>query len=242
MPLLGLIGYPLAHSFSPAYFKQKFKDENLLDWDYQAFPLKDLDGLPAFLNSQSELIGFNVTIPHKTEVLKYCNTLSEEVEKIGAANFILIHPETKLLSAYNTDYWGFAQSLKTWYTGEGRALVLGNGGSSKAIQYALELLQKSFDVCSRNGELNYSNLDLSQYDLIVNCTPIGMSSNKELSEELELPCQQINCTHFFYDLVYNPDNTAMMQRFAAKGAKVKNGLEMLHLQADKAWEMIQSCQ
>ncbi len=239
MPLLGLIGYPLAHSFSPAYFKQKFKDENLLEWDYQAFPLKDLDELPAFLNSQSELIGFNVTIPHKTEVLKYCNTLSEEVEKIGAANFILIHPETKLLSAYNTDYLGFTQSLKSWYTGNGPALVLGNGGSSKAIQFALDKLQIPYDVCSRKGELNYSNLDLSQYTLIVNCTPIGMSnSTQSLPMELELPYQQINSKHFFYDLVYNPENTAMMQQFAAKGARVKNGLEMLHLQADIAWDMI----
>lgn len=238
MPLLGLIGYPLAHSFSPAYFKQKFKDENLLEWDYQAFPLKDLVELPSFLNSQSELIGFNVTIPHKTEVLKYCNTLSEEVEKIGAANFILIHPETKFLSAYNTDYLGFTQSLKTWYTGNGPALVLGNGGSSKAIQYALDKLEIPFEVSSRKGELNYSNLDLSQYDLVVNCTPIGMSGNIDKDGLLDLPYHQINGSHNFYDLVYNPENTAMMQQFVAKGAKVKNGLEMLHLQADIAWEML----
>jgi shikimate dehydrogenase len=239
MPLLGLIGYPLAHTFSPAYFKQKFKDENHLDWDYQAFPLEYIESLPSLLDSQTELIGFNVTIPHKTGVLKYCHTLSEEVEKIGAANFILIDPKTKLLSAYNTDYWGFADSLKAWYTGNGRALVLGNGGSSKAIQYALEILQIPFDVCSRMGELNYSNIDLSRYQLLVNCTPVGMSGvTQDGNGELNLPYQQINRTHFFYDLVYNPERTIMMEHFAAQGAVVKNGLEMLHLQADKAWEMV----
>lgn len=239
MPLLGLIGYPLGHTFSPKYFKQKFKDENLLDWDYQAFSIENLEALPELINSQADLIGFNVTIPHKTEVLKYCYALSEEVDKIGAANFILIDPKTKLLSAYNTDYFGFAKSLESWYNGRGRALVLGSGGSSKAIQYALEKLHITFDVCSRKGELNYSNVDLSLYDLIVNCTPIGMSAyTQQETDILDLPYHQISQTHYFYDLVYNPENTSMMQRFAAHGARVKNGMEMLHLQADKAWEMV----
>jgi shikimate dehydrogenase len=241
MPLLGLIGYPLAHSFSPAYFKQKFKDENLLDWDYQAFPIESIELLPTLLDLHPDLIGFNVTIPHKTEVLKYCHTLSEEVDKIGAANFILIDPKTKLLSAYNTDYFGFAKSLEAWYNGCGRALVLGSGGSSKAIQYALDNLNISHDGCGRNGEINYSNVDLNQYDLIVNCTPIGMSTyTLHETDVLDLPYHQINNSHCFYDLVYNPENTSMMQRFAARGARVKNGIEMLHLQADKAWEMVKN--
>jgi shikimate dehydrogenase len=240
MPLLGLIGYPLAHSFSPAYFKLKFKEGNHIDWDYQVFPIPEIDQLPELIALHPNLIGFNVTIPHKTEVLKYCHILSEEVEEIGAANFILIDPETKLLSAYNTDYWGFSQSLETWYTGNGRALILGNGGSSKAIQYALKSLKILFDVCSMNGDLNYSNLDLSQYSLLVNCTPVGMSGNLNEKDCLDLPYHQINSSHNFYDLVYNPENTAMMQKFAAHGAKVKSGLEMLHLQADKAWEMLRA--
>jgi shikimate dehydrogenase len=238
MPLLGLIGYPLAHSFSPAYFKQKFKEENRIDWDYQIFPIPEIDQLPELIALHPNLIGFNVTIPHKTEVLKYCHTQSEEVEEIGAANFILIDPETKLLSAFNTDYWGFAVSLKTWYHGNRRALVLGNGGSSKAIQYALKSLKILFDVCSRHGTLNYRNLDLSQYDLLVNCTPVGMSGNLNEKDCLDLPYHQINSSHNFYDLVYNPENTAMMQKFADNGAKVKSGLEMLYLQADKAWDMV----
>jgi shikimate dehydrogenase len=238
MPLMGLIGYPLAHSFSPGYFKEKFKLEDLSDWDYQAFPLTEINKLPELISLHPNLIGFNVTIPYKSEVLKYCNSQSDEVKAIGAANFILIDPETKFLSAYNTDYWGFTQSLETWYTGNGRALILGNGGSSKAIQYALEKLQIPFDVCSRKGDLNYRNLDLSQYSLIVNCTPVGMSGNTDKDGLLDLPYHQINSSHYFYDLVYNPETTGMMQKFADRGAKAKNGLEMLHLQADKAWEML----
>jgi shikimate dehydrogenase len=239
MPLLGLIGYSLEHSFSPAYFKQKFKAENLSDWEYQAFPMAEIDRLPELISTHPNLLGFNVTIPHKTGVLKFCLSQSEEVKAIGAANFILIDPITKSLRAYNTDFWGFAKSLKTWYHGTGRAIVFGNGGSSKAIQYALKTLHVSFDVCSRNGALNYGNLDLSQYDLLVNCTPTGMDGNiYGDSNLLDLPYHQINSSHYYYDLVYNPETTAMMQRFVDNGAKVKNGLEMLHLQADKAWEMV----
>jgi shikimate dehydrogenase len=240
MPLLGLIGYPLAHSFSPEYFKNKFTEENLSDWDYQAFPIHEIDALPELIALHPNLIGFNVTIPHKTEVLKYCHILSEEVEEIGAANFILIDPKTKLLSAFNTDFWGFTQSLLSWYKGNGRALVLGNGGSSKAIQYALQRLDVSFDVCTRNGALNYGNINFGIYTLIVNCTPVGMSGNSNAEGCLDLPYEQIHSAHYFYDLVYNPENTPMMQKFTDNGAKVKNGLEMLHLQADKAWEMVKA--
>jgi len=238
MPLLGLIGYPLGHTFSPTYFKQKFKAENISDWDYQAFPISDIGLLPDLIFSHPNLVGFNVTIPYKTEVLNFCFSQSAEVEAIGAANFILIEPTSKSLSAYNTDFWGFAESLKTWYNGNGKALVLGNGGSSKAIQYALKILQISFEVCSRKGGLNYSNIDLSKYDLVVNCTPVGMSGNTDNDGLLDLPYHQIGSAHYFYDLVYNPENTSMMQHFKANGAKVKNGLEMLHLQADRAWEMV----
>lgn len=241
MPLLGLIGFPLAHSFSPGYFKQKFKAENVLDWDYQLFPIETIEELPQLIENHPQLLAFNVTIPHKETVLQYCQEFSQEVTEIGAANFIVIDRKRQTLTAYNTDYWGFYNSLLPWYTGHKKALVLGSGGSSKAIQLALKNLNIDFDLNSRSRAIDFKLSPLNQYSLIVNCTPLGMhSAIKSYPDLYPLPYEQIDKSHFFYDLVYNPELSPMILEFSKHQAQIKNGLEMLHLQADKAWEIVKA--
>jgi shikimate dehydrogenase len=245
MPLLGLIGYPLAHSFSPAWFKQRFEAEGLKGWDYRLFPLEDLRDLPELIRHEPELLALNVTIPHKQDVLHYCSSISEEAAEIGAANLILIERENTgfMLRAYNTDHFGFSESLrKVQTTINGKALILGSGGSSKAVAYALKQMQIPFDVAGRSLPLNYDNLDLAAYSLIVNCSPVGMQRSDSTGYPTLLPLnyEAVYAGQLFYDLVYNPAETDMMQRFSARGAAAMNGLSMLHLQADKAWEIIKS--
>jgi shikimate dehydrogenase len=242
MPLLGLIGYPLAHSFSPEYFKQKFEHLKISNWQYKAFPITEIHLLPDLLGNNPDLIGLNVTIPYKTEVLPYCDTLSPEVIEIGAANLILIDrnaPSDLKIKAYNTDAYGFYESLIPWYKHKGnKSLIMGTGGVSKAVQYVLKSMDIPFDIVSRTGKLTYAELEINQYGLLINCTPIGtLKENSEKESFLPLDYAKINKDMYFYDMVYNPQYTDMMAAFEIKGAQVKNGLEMLHLQADKTWEI-----
>lgn len=237
MPLLGLIGFPLTHSFSPQYFQSIFLSEGLKNWDYQLFPLPDIHALPELLRTQQELLAFNVTIPHKAAVLSFCQEQSEEVTAIGAANLVLVNRVDQSLKAFNTDVWGFENSLFPWYQGGKRALIIGSGGSSKAVQFVLKNKGIPIDVLSRSKPESSTILHLSHYDLIVNCTPLGMLHH-QADPLYPLPYHQINTQHSFFDLVYNPQETAMMKVFAAAGAQTKNGLEMLHLQADRAWQLI----
>jgi shikimate dehydrogenase len=244
MPKLGLIGFPLSHSFSPKYFESKFKDLGLTDWSYELFPIRNIHQVPKIIESNPDLVAFNVTIPYKEEILEYCEILSEDVENISAANLIVINKinSTHNLSAYNTDYLGFSKSLLHFTNGKkiNSALVMGTGGSSKAIQYALKKLKIPFHVQSRDSKPNYSELNLSRFDLIINCTPVGMHKEniqKTLSLPLNFKSIQKNC--LYYDLIYNPEKTEMMNKFEEHGALTKNGLEMLHLQADEAWKIIQ---
>jgi shikimate dehydrogenase len=245
MPLLGLIGYPLSHSFSQEYFRKKFRDLQLHDWDYQLFPIKNISELPGIIRQNEDLQALNVTIPHKQSVLSYCDSLSEEVKAIGAANLLLIDRMNSkpALKAFNTDSPAFAESLRTWYKDKnGKALVLGNGGSSKAIQYALQKMNIGFDVTGRSLDLDFESVDLSLYELVINCTPLGMNKpgTDFENELLPLNYEQVHAGQYFYDLVYNPAETAMMKQFARRGATVRNGLEMLHLQADLGWGVVRS--
>jgi shikimate dehydrogenase len=246
MSLIGLIGYPLGHSFSPQYFINKFKDLNLDNWEYKALPLKNISDINELVLDHSDLVAFNVTIPHKESILDYCEFLSEEVEEIGACNLVLVErtDDNRIsLSAYNTDHYGFSKSLKSWMKQKPKkALVLGSGGSSKAVQYALKQWKVECDEVGRTSfPIQYKNLNLKSYDLIVNCTPIGMhQENSNLNKTLPLPYEKIDSKMHFYDLVYNPIETEMMKLFSEHQAKVKNGLEMLHLQADRTWEIVSS--
>ncbi len=238
MNLIGLIGFPLSHSFSPLYFSEKFKQLGLENtWKYEAFEMEHIESIVEFIESKPQLKAFNVTIPYKQEILNYCQEIDEAVLQIGAANCIFIKRELgKLhLKASNTDYLGFIKSIS--HLKPKKALILGNGGAALAVQFALKKLNIEFQTVSRKGLFQYQDLDEHQfieYDLIVNSTPVGTKGFKE--QELPLPYFAIQKHQFFVDLVYNPSETKMMQQFNSKHAKSMNGLSMLHHQADLFWE------
>lgn len=243
--LFGLIGFPLSHSFSKQYFSEKFVRERITDAYYELFPLSALDQLPGLLNRHSNLQGLNVTIPYKQQILPYLHHIDEGAKAVGAVNTVYI-TEGQSLIGFNTDVYGFENSLYAWLLKERgqledmRGLILGTGGAAKAVAYALRRLGLPHDWVSRRpeaGQLGYEKLELGAYHLIVNTTPLGMSPKVEQCPAI--PYDQLGPQHYLYDLVYNPESTLFMQKGAAQGAKVKNGLEMLIGQAEKAWEIWQ---
>ena len=245
MNTLGLIGFPLSHSFSPSYFAEKFKLLGINEWEYQLFPINQIHLLSTLIQKTKNLKGLNITIPYKETVLNYCTSLSKEAEAIGAVNFLQIKDSE--IIGHNTDWIGFTNSLKNWYQPSlKKALVLGNGGSSKAIIYGLKVSGIPYDVVSRNKvkyntSLEYKDINediFSTYDLIINCTPLGTLNHQE--KLLTLPYHSIQSYQYFYDLVYNPSNTEMMKLFENAKAKTKNGLEMLQIQADETWILAQN--
>jgi len=233
----GLIGYPLTHSFSPDYFKNKFESLGVEDADYKLFEVNDLDSVKKLIITY-DLLGFNITIPHKQSIIPYLDELTPEANAIGSVNCVKV-VEGKLIG-YNTDEFGFRTSL-TRLIGDKKvekALVLGNGGSSKAVQFALRQLKIDFSVVSRSGDLNYNNLSPSMIrtcQLIINTTPLGLFP--KVDEFPNIPYEAIIGSHFAFDLIYNPSETAFMRKCSLGGAQVKNGQEMLELQADKSWEI-----
>lgn len=239
MRKFGLIAYPVAHSFSKQYFEKKFAQEGISDAAYELFPLPDIQDLPALLEAHPELCGLNVSIPHKQSVIPFLDELSDEAKAIGAVNTIRIerNADQIRLLGFNTDYTGFRKSLDPLLTpGIKKALVLGNGGSSKTVQKALSDLGIGFRVISRSGELNYESLlasDVEAVQLIVNTTPLGMWPN--INQAPEIPYAAINTDHLLFDLVYNPEPSLFLQKGLNKGARIKGGLEMLSLQAEAAW-------
>lgn len=243
--MFGLIGYPLGHSFSAKYFAEKFKRENLNE-QYCLFPLNEIKELDNLLEENVGLQGLNVTIPYKETVMTYLDELSPDASAIGAVNVIKIfksnNGEKPYLKGYNTDWEGFSLSLSPLLTGnERKALVLGTGGASKAITYALSKLGIMPTLVSRRMQedtITYEKLDKSIIEdnlLIVNTTPLGMFPHTE-SYPL-IPYEHLTSRHICYDLVYNPLETEFMKRCAAMGATTKNGLEMLHIQAELSWKI-----
>lgn len=244
MKSYGLVGRKLSHSFSQGYFENRFRIQNITDCKYQLFELSAISELPELIKSHSDLVGFNVTIPYKKAILPYLDHLDESAEKVGAVNVVKVE-EGRVLKGYNTDYQAFKKSLKNWI-GEvmlQSALVLGTGGASKAVTAALNELEIAFRLVSRKpntDELPYSDLidDPKLFEsnqLIINTTPLGMSPNVE--GHPDIPYQLLNSTHYLYDLVYNPEITQFLTLGQAQGANIKNGLEMLHLQAELSWEI-----
>ncbi len=241
MPDLGLIGYPLEHSFSPGYFKEKFDKENLHDWTYRAFPLEKIDLFPALWEENPFLVGLNVTIPYKEKVIPFLDELDISASKIGAVN--TIRKVEGQLVGYNTDIYGFKRSLQDLLLGTypAKALVLGTGGASKAVVHVLENLKINPILVSRTpseGEMGYGEItqgNIEEYPLIINTTPLGTYPHTEFAPKL--PYEFITAEHFMYDLVYNPVKTLFLKKGELKGAQIINGLKMLHLQADKAWEI-----
>jgi shikimate dehydrogenase len=240
--LLGLIGEKLGHSFSKKYFSEKFANEQISGFSYELFELRAISELPILLKAHPNLIGLNVTIPYKTSIIPYLHKLDETAQLIGAVNTIKISPDGTL-HGYNTDWVGFRDSLKGFIRNEhiAKALILGTGGSAKAVMAALSKLGIAALFVSRrqgNGVLTYADLNediMTKHRLIVNCTPLGMYPKTDSMPDL--PIQWLKPQHFVYDLIYNPELTLLMQMAASKGAHVKNGYEMLVLQAEAAWQI-----
>jgi shikimate dehydrogenase len=252
MRLFGLIGYPLGHSFSKRYFTEKFGRENIADARYELFPLEQISGLPALLDAHPELCGLNVTIPHKEQVLPYLDALDDTARAVGAVNCIRI--DNGRLTGYNTDVTGFRESLLAWPAFQaaflqkpaGESFILGTGGASKAVAHVLQSLGLSFRFVSRSpagaGQMSYEALaaTLSRQlsppsRFFINTTPLGMAPHTEAWPEL--PFHLLQPQDLVYDLIYNPVETVLLQRAKTQGCAIKNGLEMLHLQAEAAWRV-----
>lgn len=240
MNLYGLIGYPLGHSFSKQYFTQKFETEGLEDCSFELFPLERIDIFPELLRSQPLLHGLAVTIPYKESVMQYLQSVSDEAQKIGAVNCIEFLPEG--LKGHNTDVVGFERSfvplLRPHHT---KALVLGTGGASKAAQYVLKKLAVPYLLVSRNageGLVTYEMINeqlLEEYTVVINCSPVGMSPNENAAPQI--PYEFIGPYHYLFDLVYKPDETKFLTEGKSRGAIIKNGHEMLVLQAEENWKI-----
>lgn len=243
---LGLIGFPLGHSFSKNYYINKFENENITNIDYDLYPVKDMQSFEELYNLDSDYRGFNVTIPHKLAVIPLLTELSDEAKKIGAVNCITIKKEgTKtILKGYNTDAYGFEESLKPLLkTQHKRALVLGNGGAAKAVFYTLEKLNIPYLIVSRtkaNGDITYEEINaeiMETHQIIINCSPVGTFPN--VDDCPAIPYEHITKDHILYDLIYNPEETMFLKKGKIMGSQIKNGYEMLMLQAEKNWDIWQ---
>lgn len=243
MDKYGLIGYPLGHSFSKSYFNEKFENEGI-NAEYINFEIPTLDSLPEILASNPELKGLNVTIPYKEKVISYLDSISPEARAIGAVNVIRVDHKGNdtYLKGFNSDVIGFTKSIEPLLERfHKKALILGTGGASKAVNFGLKSLGLETVFVSRferPGTIQYSQITpdiIQEYNVIVNCTPCGMYPH--IDECPQLPYEAMTSKNILYDLLYNPDETLFMKKGAQHGATVKNGLEMLLLQAFASWEL-----
>jgi shikimate dehydrogenase len=242
MDKYGLLGKNISYSFSRDYFKNKFKDDNILDTSYENFELQDISEFTEVIKNNPNLKGLNVTIPYKEKIIPYLTNLDKIAKKIGAVNTIRISKKGKL-KGYNTDYYGFKKSLKPHLESHHKkALVLGTGGASKAIAYALKKLNIEIDFVSRNlskkTKFTYESLtenDIKNHQIIINCTPLG--THPDINNYPNIPYQAITKKHILFDLIYNPKETKFLQFGKAKNATTINGLQMLIFQANKAWKI-----
>lgn len=242
MRKFGLIGYPLSHSFSPAFFAEKFRREGFSDCFYEAFPIKSIKELETLLANHPGLEGLNVTIPYKKDVLPYLQNSTEAVEKTGACNCIKI--ENGKLTGYNTDVIGFEKSLLPNLTpAYNKALILGTGGAAAAVEFVLKKLEIDFLFVSRNNKagesiITYNEIRseiLNEYKLIINTTPLGMFP--DVNNCPDIPYEFITSSHYLYDLVYNPPQTLFLKKGSEKNAITKNGSDMLIIQAEESWKI-----
>jgi shikimate dehydrogenase len=245
MRKFGLVGNPLGHSFSKTYFANKFRNDVLSDCRYDNFEMYDIISLKDLIDSDSEIVGLNITIPYKSEVLSILDSVDELALEIGAVNVIKITDRggKRLLKGFNTDIYGFEQSLTPHLVGRkiDNALIIGTGGSSKAVAFVLGRLGiriTSLSRSSKEGSVTYRELSdetLRNSRLIINTTPVGMFPLINRKPELNYSC--IGPDHILYDLIYNPLRTSFLQKGEEQGCTVINGLEMLHIQAEKSWEI-----
>ncbi|CAM3408876.1 shikimate dehydrogenase [Empedobacter falsenii] len=239
MRQFGLIGRNISYSFSKSYFAEKFINENIVDAVYNVFDLQHIDEVEKIFEAEG-LIGFNVTIPYKQEIIPFLDELSPEAKAIGAVNTVLIKEGKRI--GHNTDCYGFQHSLQPLLEQHHKkALVLGNGGAAKAIFYILDQLNITYKIVSRTKIKNHFTYDelneeiMHSHQIIVNCSPVGTFPNIENAPLL--PYQFLNENHLLYDLIYNPAVTKFLENGQHNGSKIKNGHEMLILQAEKAWEI-----
>lgn len=233
----GLIGYPLTYSFSPSYFASKFEEKRIVDAEYQSFPVEQIEDIKGLIDSG--ILGFNVTIPYKEQIIPYLDKLSDAAKTIGAVN--TVHIVDGKLIGYNTDVYGLENSLYRLLDGVcvKKALILGTGGASKACQYVLDQMGIEYRLVSRNPKyLTYDQLDaeiMAEHTLIINTTPLGTSPDVDTCPDI--PYKLLGDSHFVFDLVYNPEKSLFLTRAEAQGAAIINGLSMLHDQADESWKI-----
>lgn len=249
MKQLGLIGFPLSHSFSKKYFDEKFQKLNLTDYSFDVFPMENINQFPNLIQQHKNLIGLSVTLPHKETIIPFLDELDNVAKEIGAVNCIKI--KNGKLTGYNTDALGFKQSLRPFLdVNHTKALVFGNGGASKAVAYVLKKLnidvwfvtRKRFETSDLRYEtannLTYEELTpdiINACKLLVNTTPVGTYPNE--NECLPIPYSAITPQHLVYDLTYNPTETLFLQKAKQQGALISNGYNMLCFQADEAWKI-----
>ncbi|MDY4432170.1 MAG: shikimate dehydrogenase [Prevotella sp.] len=242
MDRYGIIGYPLGHSFSPGFFNEKFHNERI-DAIYEMYEIPQIESITGIIESTPNLRGLNVTIPYKQKIIEYLDELSDEARNIGAVNVVrVIHKDNKIYTkGYNSDVIGFMRSIEPLIEKHHKkALILGTGGASKAVEYGLQKLGLQTLKVSRYERpdtIQYENVTpdiIHEYNVIVNCTPLGMYPHVDTCPDLPYDCMDSH--NLLYDLIYNPDETLFLKKGKASGAVVKNGLEMLLLQAYASWE------
>ena len=239
----GLIGKNISYSFSKGYFLDKFKELKLDNYSFRNYDLPDISEFPFITyHKEEEFGGFNVTIPYKQSIIKYLSSLDADAQEIGAVNTIKVTSDNELIG-FNTDVYGFKNSLKPLLKSHyKKALILGTGGASKAVAFVLDKLNLDFQFVSRSPTsddmISYNNLSketIEEHQLIINCTPLG--THPKIKECPDIPYEFLTDKHFLYDLIYNPSETEFLKRGKKQGAIIKNGLEMLELQAEKSWEI-----
>lgn len=237
----GLLGRNIGYSFSKKYFSKKFKDDVFNGNSYENFDIPEINYLTELVKKNPDLNGLNVTIPYKEQVIPFLDKLSKKATLIGAVNTIKF-TKNKKLKGYNTDFYGFKKTLKPLLEPHHKkALILGTGGASKGVAFALDELNILYTFVSREAKENSIDYDLinattfDNYQIIINCTPVGTSPNIEASPNL--PYQFFTAKHIAYDLIYNPEETAFLRKAKTNGAIIKNGYDMLVFQAEKAWKI-----
>ena len=241
MKVFGLIGKNIEYSFSKKYFTDRFANTNVVDAIYENFDLQSIEEFPKLIQDNPNIAGLNVTIPYKETIIPYLDSLSEKASQIGAVNVIRFTKKGKL-KGYNSDYFGFKKALKPLLQEHHKkALILGTGGASKAVAFALEELDIISSFVSRDAQVNtipYERINETTFDnfqIIINTTPLGTSPNTK--EFPPIPYQYFTAKHIAFDLIYNPEETQFLKKAKKRGAVTKNGMEMLVFQAEKAWEI-----
>ena len=235
MRTFGLIGKTLSHSFSEVYFNEKFLKEDISDAEYKNFELNNISEFTDLI-SKMKLSGLNVTIPYKESVIPFLDELTPQAKAIGAVNTIQFK-DNKLIG-HNTDTIGFSQSIYPILNGRNKALILGNGGASKAIQYALKTLNIEYKIVSRKSSFDYSDISsktVGYYDIIINTTPLG--TYPEIADFPQIPYKELNENHLLFDLIYNPIESTFLRFGKTRNCSIKNGLEMLEILAESSWNI-----